>query len=125
MLPRSNGVSRMREMTVDEARREFLQIIAAAERGETTVITKNGTPIAKIAPQTADLTDDPERQSAFSVLTMTSGRSGRPAIGSARSPRKIITAATPHDAAVTGTADGSEFVQARLRPGSRRACLRA
>jgi prevent-host-death family protein len=48
----------MREMTVREASQNFLQVIAAAERGETIVITKNGTPVAKIAPQPADRTKD-------------------------------------------------------------------
>ena len=40
----------------------------AAERGETIVITKNGTPVAKVAPQKADRAADPEWCSAFSVL---------------------------------------------------------
>jgi prevent-host-death family protein len=44
----------MREMTVREANQNVSQVIAAAERGETIVITKNGIPVAKIAPQTAD-----------------------------------------------------------------------
>ena len=43
-------------------------MIAAAERGETIVITKNGTPVAKITPQTADRTSDPEWRSAFAAL---------------------------------------------------------
>lgn len=58
----------MREMTVREANQNFSQVIAAAERGETIVITKNGVPVAKIAPQTADRTQDPEWRSAFAAL---------------------------------------------------------
>jgi prevent-host-death family protein len=58
----------MREMTVREANQNFSQVIAAAERGETIVITKNGTPVAKIAPQTADRASDPEWRSAFATL---------------------------------------------------------
>jgi prevent-host-death family protein len=58
----------MREMTVREANQNFSQVIAAAERGETIVITKNGTPVAKIAPQTADRTKDPEWRAAFAAL---------------------------------------------------------
>ena len=58
----------MREMTVREANQNFSQVIAAAERGETIVITKNGTPVAKISPQTADRTSDPEWRSAFTAL---------------------------------------------------------
>ena len=38
----------MREMSVREANQNFSQVIAAAERGETIVITKNGAPVARI-----------------------------------------------------------------------------
>jgi prevent-host-death family protein len=58
----------MREMTVREANQNFSQVISAAERGETIVITKNGTPVAKITPQPADRTGDPEWRSAFAAL---------------------------------------------------------
>ena len=58
----------MRQMTVREANQNFSQVIAAAERGETIVITKNGTPVAKIAPQLADRTSDPEWRSTFAAL---------------------------------------------------------
>jgi prevent-host-death family protein len=58
----------MREMTVREAKQNFSQLVAAAERGETIVITKNGRPVAKIAPQAADRTKDPEWRSAFAAL---------------------------------------------------------
>lgn len=58
----------MREMTVREANQNFSQVIAAAERGETIVITKNGTAVAKISPQTADRASDPEWRSAFAAL---------------------------------------------------------
>jgi prevent-host-death family protein len=58
----------MREMTVREANQNFSQVIAAAERGETIIITKNGTPVARITPQVADRTSDPEWKSAFAAL---------------------------------------------------------
>jgi prevent-host-death family protein len=58
----------MREISVREANQNFSQVIAAAERGETIVITKNGTPVAKITPQPADRTDDPEWRTAFAAL---------------------------------------------------------
>lgn len=58
----------MREMTIREANQNFSQVIAAAERGETIVITKNGTPVAKITPQTADRSGDPEWRAAFAAL---------------------------------------------------------
>jgi prevent-host-death family protein len=55
-------------MTVRQANQNFSQVVAAAERGETIVITKNGVPVAKIAPQPADRTQDPEWRSAFAAL---------------------------------------------------------
>ncbi len=58
----------MREMSVREANQNFSQVIAAAESGETIVITKNGTPVAKITPQSANRTDDPEWRTAFAAL---------------------------------------------------------
>ncbi|HML15063.1 MAG TPA: type II toxin-antitoxin system prevent-host-death family antitoxin [Xanthobacteraceae bacterium] len=58
----------MREMTVREANQNFSQVIAAAERGETIIVTKNGTPVAKITPQSADRTKDPEWRAAFAAL---------------------------------------------------------
>jgi prevent-host-death family protein len=58
----------MREMSVREANQNFSQVIAAAERGETIVITKNGTPVAKITPQPADRARDPAWRAAFAAL---------------------------------------------------------
>jgi prevent-host-death family protein len=66
----------MREMTVREANQNFSQVVAAAERGETIVIAKNGTPVAKIMPQAADRASDPEWRRAFAALE-TSLRSKR------------------------------------------------
>ena len=58
----------MREMSVREANQNFSQVIAAAERGETIVVTKNGKPVAKIAPQPMDRSKDPEWRAAYSAL---------------------------------------------------------
>ncbi len=58
----------MREMSVREANQNFSQVIAAAEQGETIVITKNGKPVAKITPQQADRSQDPEWQAAYETL---------------------------------------------------------
>lgn len=58
----------MREMTVRQANQNFSQVISAAEGGETIVITKNGKAVAKITPQAADRTSDPEWQMAFAAL---------------------------------------------------------
>ena len=55
----------MREMSVREANQNFSQLIAAAEQGETVIITKNGKPVAKVSPQPADKRDDPEWQAAL------------------------------------------------------------
>ena len=58
----------MREMSVREANQNFSQLIAAAEQGETVIITKNGKPVAKVSPQPADKRDDPEWQAAHREL---------------------------------------------------------
>jgi prevent-host-death family protein len=58
----------MREMTVREVDQNFSRVLAAAEQGETIVITKSGTPVAKITPLPADRTRDPEWRSAFAAL---------------------------------------------------------
>ena len=58
----------MREITVREANQNFSQVIAAAERGETVIVTKNGRPVAKIAPQPEDRACDPEWRANFAAL---------------------------------------------------------
>jgi len=58
----------MRELSVREANQNFSQVIAAAERGETIIITKNGAPVARIAPQPRDRAQDPEWQGAYHAL---------------------------------------------------------
>lgn len=58
----------MREMSVRDANQNFSQVIAAAERGETIVITKNETPVARISPQPQDRTSDPQWREAFNAL---------------------------------------------------------
>jgi len=59
----------MREMSVREANQNFSKVIAEAERGVTILITKNGRPVAKIAPQAADRAHDPEWRSAYRALS--------------------------------------------------------
>jgi prevent-host-death family protein len=58
----------MREMSVREANQNFSQVIAAAERGETIVVTKNGRPVAKIVPQSHDHGRDPDWLASFAAL---------------------------------------------------------
>ena len=58
----------MREISVREASQNFSKVIADAERGETTIITKNGVPVAKISPQPADPRDDPEWRAGFARM---------------------------------------------------------
>src|SRR5207302_11321431 len=67
-LQRRTGDMVVREMSVREANQNFSQLIAAAERGETIIITKNGTPVARISPQPADRGIDPQWRSAFAAL---------------------------------------------------------
>jgi len=58
----------MREISVREANQNFSQVIAAVERGETIVVTKNGRPVAKITPQSQDRASDPEWRASFAAL---------------------------------------------------------
>jgi prevent-host-death family protein len=58
----------MREMSVRDANQNFSQVIAAAERGETIVITKNGAPVARISPLPADRSTDPEWRAAHAAM---------------------------------------------------------
>jgi prevent-host-death family protein len=58
----------MREMSVREANQNFSQLIAAAERGKTIVITKNGKPVAKISPEARDRASDSQWRSAYAAL---------------------------------------------------------
>jgi prevent-host-death family protein len=58
----------MREISVRDANKNFSQLIAAAERGETIVITKNGIPVAKITPQPGNRAADPQWRSGFAAL---------------------------------------------------------
>ncbi len=59
----------MREMSVREANQNFSQLVAAAEAGETIVITKNGIPVARIMPQAADRAADPAWARAHAALS--------------------------------------------------------
>lgn len=69
----------MREMSVRDANQNFSQVIAAAERGETIVITKNGAPVARVSPLPADRSADPEWRAAHQAM-MTALRA-KPATG--------------------------------------------
>lgn len=59
----------MRELSVREANQNFSQLVAAAEAGETIVITKNGVPVARILPQAADPTTDPDWAQSHAALS--------------------------------------------------------
>ncbi|MBV9288888.1 MAG: type II toxin-antitoxin system prevent-host-death family antitoxin [Hyphomicrobiales bacterium] len=58
----------MREISVREANKDFSQVIEAAGRGETIIVTKNGRPVAKIIPQPPDPAGDPEWRPRFAAL---------------------------------------------------------
>jgi antitoxin (DNA-binding transcriptional repressor) of toxin-antitoxin stability system len=49
-------------------------VIASAEAGETIIITKNGAPVATIAPQAADRSAAPAWANAHAVLAASLGR---------------------------------------------------
>jgi|HubBroStandDraft_6_1064221.scaffolds.fasta_scaffold612732_2 prevent-host-death family protein len=94
---RTRVMTAMREMSVREANQNFSQLIAAAERGETIVITKNGIPVARISPQPADRASDPRRGAAFAALKKACGPNVGRVTASDPSPRKTSTAAILHD----------------------------
>ena len=52
----------MKSMQLREAKAKFSALVEAAEKGETTIVTKNGRPAARVAPieQGADV--QPERK---------------------------------------------------------------
>jgi prevent-host-death family protein len=81
----------MREMSVRDANQNFSQVIAAAEHGETIIITKNGTPVARIAPA---IRNGGQRST---LSRRACGRSVPPDTGSARLPRTISMTAIRHD----------------------------
>jgi prevent-host-death family protein len=61
----------MREVDVLEASRDFARVVAAAEAGETIVITRGGQPVARLAPsETAPRPTpaDPEWQASYDRL---------------------------------------------------------
>ena len=58
----------MREMSVRAANQNFSRMIGEVEKGETIIITKNGRPVAKVSPQSADRRDDPEWRAAYAEL---------------------------------------------------------
>ena len=58
----------MREMSVREANQNFGQVIAAAERGETVIITKNGVAVAKVSPQSVGHGKGPEWQKSYNQM---------------------------------------------------------
>ena len=58
----------MREMSIREANQNFSRVIAAAEQGETIIVTKSGVPVARISPQPANRSADPRWRAAFENL---------------------------------------------------------
>lgn len=58
----------MRVMSIREFNQNISRVVADAERGEPTVITKNGVAVAKLVPHASDARYDPERRAAFEAL---------------------------------------------------------
>ena len=54
-----NESPRMKRVQLREAKAKFSELVAAAERGEATIITKHGKPVARIVPEEAE--NEPRR----------------------------------------------------------------
>lgn len=59
-------MNRVRRRGAEEARKQFSEILAAAERGDATIITKYGRPIAALIP--VDQYDQREQQQSIVAL---------------------------------------------------------
>ena len=55
----------MKRVSAREANQNFSRLLSEVERGETIVITKNGTTIAELRPKAHDKRDDPEWRAAY------------------------------------------------------------
>jgi antitoxin Phd len=60
----------MKTMQLREAKAKFSALVEAAEKGETTVVTKNGRPAAKVVPIEERLTVPPESKPSFAELLL-------------------------------------------------------
>ncbi len=54
----------MRHVSIREANRSLSRLLEEVERGETVVITREGKPVAQLAPSPANRRDDPEVRAA-------------------------------------------------------------
>ena len=59
----------MRSVSLMTANQAFSKLVKEVERGESFLITRRGRPIARLAPHTADKTDDPEWVAACRRMT--------------------------------------------------------
>lgn len=55
----------MRTVSIREANQCFSRLVKEVEGGETVVITRQGKPVAQLAPRSASRLDDPEFREAF------------------------------------------------------------
>ncbi len=68
----------MKTISIREANRDFSKIIQALERtSESFVVTRRGTPVARIVPYTEDRTADPEWQAAYEQMKQIQNRGYR------------------------------------------------
>ena len=58
----------MRMVSIRDANQNFSRLIKEVEAGETVVITRQGKPVAQLAPQVASRLDDPEFRAAYERL---------------------------------------------------------
>ena len=55
----------MRMVSIRDANQNFSRLVKQVEAGETVVITRQGKPVAELAPRSADRMDDPQFRAAF------------------------------------------------------------
>jgi prevent-host-death family protein len=58
----------MRTVSIRDANQQFSRLIKEVEAGETVVITRQGKPVAELAPRKVSRFDDPEFRARFEQL---------------------------------------------------------
>ncbi len=58
----------MRTVSIREANQNFSRLVKEVEAGQTVVITRQGKPVAQLAPQVASQLDDPDFRVRFEQL---------------------------------------------------------
>jgi prevent-host-death family protein len=58
----------MRMVSIRDANQNFSRLLKDVEGGETVIITRQGKPVARLAPQPTNRLDDPEFRARFEQL---------------------------------------------------------